>query len=267
MNTLSATESKDLWIARAFSLALHLLLLVLLSFVPTCETPVKPFDTVNTVTVELGGGGGGSPAAVPAAAPEPAPAPREVEPRPVKPQPVTKPVTKPAPKPVTSPVVSSKQPSRINTPPPADPGPSKEELERQRQEAAAREAVGGIDFRKKPGTGTGGSGGGTGGGTGSGTGEGSGGGSGPALRGFGNRGVLSRPKITDNVQKNATVVVRICVSPQGSVVSADYTLSGSEGAVPALVSIAERNARSWKFEAISGGENQCGSIVYRFSVQ
>lgn len=265
MSTLSATESKDLWLARAFSVVLHLLLLVLLSFAHTCETPVNKFDTVNTVTVELGGGGGGSPAA--AAAPEPEPAPVAAKPAPVTPQPVTKPTPQPASKPVRNPVVSSRQPSPVTTPPPADPGPSKEELERQRQEQAAKEALGGVNLRKQPGSGSGGSGDGSGGGSGPDKGPSTTPGSGSALRGFGNRGVLSRPKVTENVQNNATVVVRICVNPQGNVVSAVYTISGSEGAVPTLVSIAERNARSWKFEPVSGGENQCGSIVYRFSVQ
>ena len=85
--------------------------------------------------------------------------------------------------------------------------------------------------------------------------------------GLGGRGVLAQPKITDNSQSEGTVVLNVCVDPEGNVISADYTLKGSTTSDATLKSLAVRNAMQWKFQKGKDENKQCGTITYRFKVQ
>ena len=90
-------------------------------------------------------------------------------------------------------------------------------------------------------------------------------GSGTVGGGLGNRGG-GGPKITDNSQKQGTVVVRVCVDNSGKVVSAEYTQRGSSTSDATLKRLAVSNAKQWKFSKGSV-DKQCGTITYRFRVQ
>jgi outer membrane biosynthesis protein TonB len=83
---------------------------------------------------------------------------------------------------------------------------------------------------------------------------------------LGGRGVLAQPKITDNSQKEGTIVMSVCVDAEGNVVSADFTQRGSTTNDATLVSLAKTNAFKWKF-AKGSVDKQCGTITYRFKVQ
>lgn len=83
---------------------------------------------------------------------------------------------------------------------------------------------------------------------------------------LGSRGVSSSPKVTDNSQKQGTVVLEVCVDGDGNVTSAKYTQRGSSTTDSQLVSVAEANARRWKFTP-GGPDKQCGTITYNFKLQ
>ena len=91
-------------------------------------------------------------------------------------------------------------------------------------------------------------------------------GSGTVGGGLGDRGVLSAPKITDNSQKQGTVVVRVCVNKTGAVISSEFTQRGSTTSDNRLKELAVSNAKKWKFSS-GGVDKQCGTITYRFRVQ
>ncbi|NUO02275.1 MAG: energy transducer TonB [Saprospiraceae bacterium] len=91
-------------------------------------------------------------------------------------------------------------------------------------------------------------------------------GSGKVGGGLGSRGVSSSPKVTDNSQKQGTVVLEVCVDGDGNVTSAKYTQRGSSTTDSQLVSVAEANARRWKFTP-GGPDKQCGTITYNFKLQ
>ena len=91
-------------------------------------------------------------------------------------------------------------------------------------------------------------------------------GSGSVGGGLGNRGVMASPRVTDNSQKQGTVVVRVCVDQTGRVIEAEFTQGGSTSADPTLKRIAVENARQWRFSA-GQVEKQCGTITYKFVVQ
>lgn len=86
------------------------------------------------------------------------------------------------------------------------------------------------------------------------------------VTGLGGRSIVAAPPVTGRTQDAGTVVVRICVNSSGKVTSAKYTVSGSRGATPTLIKLAEANAKRYKF---SPGEldSQCGKITYVFKVQ
>jgi colicin import membrane protein len=106
---------------------------------------------------------------------------------------------------------------------------------------------------------TGGSGGGSGGGTGTGTGVSIGG-------GLGGREVRFRPTIRDNSQDVGKVVVEVCVDSDGNVVSSNYILKGSTSQSTTLRTIAEREAKKFKFKA-SDSPKDCGTIAFNFTLQ
>ncbi len=91
-------------------------------------------------------------------------------------------------------------------------------------------------------------------------------GSGKVGGGLGGRGVLASPKVTDNSQKQGSVVLEVCVDGAGNVTSAKYTQRGSSTTDSQLVSVAESNAKKWKFSA-GGPDKQCGTITYNFKLQ
>ncbi|MBC6992818.1 cell envelope integrity protein TolA [Neolewinella lacunae] len=93
-------------------------------------------------------------------------------------------------------------------------------------------------------------------------------GSGRVSGGLGGRGVLKSPAVRENSQVSGTVVVSVCVDPNGNIVEAKYTQAGSSTADPNLVRAAINNAESWKFKADPAAPaRQCGKITYEFKVQ
>jgi outer membrane biosynthesis protein TonB len=80
------------------------------------------------------------------------------------------------------------------------------------------------------------------------------------------RDVRARPKITDNSQREGTVVIEVCVDKSGSVVEARFIQKGSTLNDSDLTSMARQNAMQWKFEEGSV-DRQCGTITYRFKLQ
>jgi TonB family protein len=92
-------------------------------------------------------------------------------------------------------------------------------------------------------------------------------GSGVVGGGLGNRGVTKKgPSINDNTQEEGTVVLAVCVDEQGSVISAEYTQSGSTTNNEKLKRLAIQNARQWKFNK-GAVEKQCGTIRYDFRLR
>lgn len=86
--------------------------------------------------------------------------------------------------------------------------------------------------------------------------------------GLGGRGVLASPPVRENSQRSGRVVVKVCVGPDGSISSAEYTQNGSNTADPGLVRAAVNNAKKWKFKADpTAPAQQCGRITYDFKVQ
>jgi outer membrane biosynthesis protein TonB len=73
------------------------------------------------------------------------------------------------------------------------------------------------------------------------------------------------PTVTDNSQKEGTVVIKVCVDEAGNVISARYTQGGSTTGDATLKRLAESNAKKWKFP--SGSKVDCGTITYTFKVK
>ncbi|CAH1000286.1 hypothetical protein LEM8419_01437 [Neolewinella maritima] len=93
-------------------------------------------------------------------------------------------------------------------------------------------------------------------------------GSGRVSGGLGGRGVLASPPVRENSQSSGTVVVDVCVNPDGQITKANYTQNGSTTADPSLVAAAIKNAKQWKFAANAlAPAEQCGRISYNFKVQ
>ncbi len=86
--------------------------------------------------------------------------------------------------------------------------------------------------------------------------------------GLGGRGVLASPPVRENSQRSGRVVIKVCVSPDGKISSAEYTQNGSNTADPGLVRAAVNNAKKWKFKSDpTAPAQQCGRITYDFKVQ
>lgn len=148
---------------------------------------------------------------------------------------------------------------------------AKEEAARQRREAEAarlRDQLGGSLSN-------------TGGGSGSGTKPGTEGdpngvpggtvtaGSGSGrVSGFGNRGLVASPAVREQCQASGTVVVEVCIDPDGKVISAKKTQSGTTTQNSCLISSAEANSKTWKFTPSPlAPASQCGKITYTFKLQ
>ncbi len=158
------------------------------------------------------------------------------------------------------------------------------EAKRQADAQAAAQKAAADKFKGRFGNGSGG---GTNGGGGDGTGRGntgkpgnqgtpdgdpnssnlSGIGHGPGnVQGFGGRGVQSAPKLQENSQSEGRVVLYICVSSSGGVVSAEYKATGSTTTDDDLIAAAKRNAMQYRF-APSSTDKQCGTITYNFKLR
>lgn len=85
-------------------------------------------------------------------------------------------------------------------------------------------------------------------------------------QGLDDRGMVFQPVIKDDSQKTGRVVVRICVSSNGDVISARYTQKGSTTTDSHLIELAERNARKYKFSK-SEIDEQCGNIIIDFKLK
>jgi len=92
-------------------------------------------------------------------------------------------------------------------------------------------------------------------------------GSGKIGGGLGSRGIKSNPKPSNNFRTPGTVVMKICVGPDGRVIGEpEFTIRGSTNQTSELKRIAAANAKKWKFST-SSVEKQCGTITYDFKVQ
>lgn len=91
-------------------------------------------------------------------------------------------------------------------------------------------------------------------------------GSGLVGGGLANREVVFEPNIKENSQKSGTVVIRICVDSDGNVVESDYTQKGSTTSDAALVAVAEKAAKEYKF-TLSTISRQCGTVTIKFVVK
>jgi outer membrane biosynthesis protein TonB len=81
--------------------------------------------------------------------------------------------------------------------------------------------------------------------------------------------VLSSPSVSENSQKQGTVVISLCVAPDGSLIGEPtFTQRGSTTSDAALVRAAINNAKRWRFSSDSSApDRQCGTITYNFKLQ
>jgi membrane protein involved in colicin uptake len=84
--------------------------------------------------------------------------------------------------------------------------------------------------------------------------------------GLSNRGLKKSSPITDKSQKTGRVVVTVCVDRMGNVIKTEYTQRGSTTTDGQLISLARKNAQSYKFTE-SDIDEQCGTITYDFKLQ
>jgi len=91
-------------------------------------------------------------------------------------------------------------------------------------------------------------------------------GKGEVGEGLDSRGILYEPNFEDSSQKSGRVVVKVCVNETGNVVSSKYTQRGSTTHDLELITIAERNAKKYRF-APSNKKEQCGTITIDFIVK
>lgn len=84
--------------------------------------------------------------------------------------------------------------------------------------------------------------------------------------GLGNRGVSSRPSITDSSQDRGVVVVKVCVDSRGNVTSAEYTQKGSYSISDNLRRKSIEAAKKFKFTP-SSISKQCGTITFDYKLQ
>jgi len=94
------------------------------------------------------------------------------------------------------------------------------------------------------------------------------GGGGRVSGGLGGRGLLSSPAVRDRIQKPGTIVIAVCVGPDGKILSSKFAQTGSNSSDPDLIRIALKNARVWKFKPdATAPPSQCGNITYNFKLQ
>ena len=151
-----------------------------------------------------------------------------------------------------------------------------EEAERARQAEAERRQQADISnrvsgaFGRGSGTGSGTQGSSTGSGAGdnpfgnSGSGTGSGNGTGYSLAGRSLEGGLPRPQFP--VPEEGTIVIDITVDPQGNVISATIGRGTQNITSENIRQSAINAARKAKFNPVSTGVNQLGTITYRYEI-
>ena len=91
-------------------------------------------------------------------------------------------------------------------------------------------------------------------------------GSGTVGGGLSGRGYQRPSPPKDNSQATGVVVVYVCVDKNGTVISAEYTQSGSTTADSNLKRIAIENAKKYSFDRGSI-DKQCGTIRYDFKLK
>lgn len=84
--------------------------------------------------------------------------------------------------------------------------------------------------------------------------------------GLSGRGVLKRPSLEDNSQKEGKVKVEICVNKSGKVIKAEYSQFGSTTIDTDLIELAEASAKKYQFTPSINPE-QCGDVLITFSLQ
>lgn len=84
--------------------------------------------------------------------------------------------------------------------------------------------------------------------------------------GLSGRGVLKRPSLEDNSQKEGKVKVEICVNKSGKVIKAEYSQFGSTTIDTDLIELAEASAKKYQFTPSINPE-QCGEVLITFSLQ
>lgn len=84
--------------------------------------------------------------------------------------------------------------------------------------------------------------------------------------GLKDRGVQSRPEVSNPTNETGTVNIEVCVDSKGNVTSAEYTIRNSTTSNAQLKKIAIDAAKKWKFSSSSVSE-QCGTIAYTFRNQ
>ncbi|GHV22516.1 hypothetical protein FACS189428_4690 [Clostridia bacterium] len=85
--------------------------------------------------------------------------------------------------------------------------------------------------------------------------------SGRSLRG----GSLQRPAY--DIQEEGSIVLEITVDPQGNVIQAEVRLRGTNIENANMRKSAIEAAKRTKFNAISGSQNQIGTITYRYTLK
>lgn len=83
--------------------------------------------------------------------------------------------------------------------------------------------------------------------------------------GISNRGG-NGPKVSGNFKKPGKIVMKVCVSASGKVVSASFTQKGSNSNDPTLIKLATANAKKWSFKS-GDVDRQCGTITYNFKLK
>lgn len=86
-----------------------------------------------------------------------------------------------------------------------------------------------------------------------------------SLNGRSTQGALPMPSYS--VQEEGVVVVRIVVSPQGSVIAATVSLQGTNTDNSTLRSAAVNAAKQARFNNIEGNQNQSGTITYQYRLR
>ncbi len=84
--------------------------------------------------------------------------------------------------------------------------------------------------------------------------------------GLDGRDIIYEPEIKDNSQKKGVVMIKICVDKEGNVINARYTQQGSTTTDNYLVDLGIKSARKYKFSP-SKVEEQCGVIGIEFIVK
>lgn len=83
--------------------------------------------------------------------------------------------------------------------------------------------------------------------------------------GLSGRGVLKPGVPKNNTGQFGTVVIKLCVNPDGNVIEANYTQRGSTTANSELVKIAKQAAKRYKFKKNPyAPDKQCGTVTYKF---